>query len=181
MSATKANKTRLLWVLGVGVFMANLAAPALARAEVTDADLAERVVDAIQRYGPFGIFDDVRISVENRVVTLTGRVTAPIKRDEIGKRVGKIDGIRTLVNDIKVLPLSPYDAELRLRIARAIYTHSAFWQYAQMAQPPIHIIVEGGHVTLAGSVGNQLDRNLAYVLAQVPGAFSVRNDLQVDR
>jgi osmotically-inducible protein OsmY len=41
--------------------------------------------------------------------------------------------------------------------------------------------VEGGHVTLTGSVGNQLDRNLAYVLASVSGAFSVRNDLQVDR
>jgi hyperosmotically inducible protein len=170
-----------IWLVGVGLMLAGLAMPPVAQAEITDADLAERVVDSIQRYPLFSIFDDVNITVENRVVTLLGRVTAPNKRDEIGKRVAKIDGIKTLVNDIKVLPLSPYDAELRLRIARAIYTNPGFWQYASMALPPIHIIVEGGHVTLTGRVGSQMDRSLVYVLAQVPGAFSVRNDLKVDR
>ncbi len=123
-----------IWVLGIGLMTALLVAPTAARAEITDADLAERVVDAIQRYGQFSIFDDVIIGVENRVVTLTGRVTAPIKREEIGRRVAKVDGIRTLINDIKVLPLSPYDAELRLRIARAIYSNPGFWQYASMAR-----------------------------------------------
>lgn len=175
------TKACSLWIVGVGLMIACLAAPTVARAEITDADLAERVVDAIQRYGRFTIFDDINIGVENRVVTLTGRVTEPIKRDEIGKRVAKIDGIKTLINDIKVLPLSPYDADLRLRIARAIYTNPGFWQYAMMAVPPIHIIVEGGHVTLTGRVGSQMDRSMVYVLAQVPGAFSVRNDLKVDR
>ena len=178
------QKTHHTWLhagIGVGLLLINLLAPAVARAEITDANLAERVVDAIQRYGQFSIFDDVSIGFENRVVTLTGRVTAPVKRDEIGKRVAKIDGVKSLVNDIKVLPLSPFDADLRLRIARAIYTNSGFWQYASMANPPIHIIVEGGQVTLTGRVGSQMDRSLAYMLAQVPGAFSVRNDLKVDR
>ena len=170
-----------VWAAGVVLMLASLAVPAAAAAEITDRDLAEKVVDSIQRYGPFSIFDDVGIIVENRVVTLTGRVTSPVKRDEIGQRVGKIDGVKSLVNEIKVLPLSPYDAELRLKIARAIYTNANFWQYASMSLPPIHIIVEGGHVTLTGRVGSQLDRTLAYVLAQVPGTFSVRNDLKVDR
>jgi hyperosmotically inducible protein len=175
------TKTFSPWLIGIGLMVACLAAPSIARAEITDADLAERVVDSIQRYGQFSIFDDINITVENRVVTLIGRVTAPNKRDEIGKRVAKIDGIKTLINDIKVLPLSPYDADLRLRIARAIYTNPGFWQYASMALPPIHIIVEGGHVTLTGRVGSQMDRSLVYVLAQVPGAFSVVNELKVDR
>ena len=180
---TKNKKTHaaIAWAIGCGLLVVTLAAPAVAAAEITDRDLAEKVVDSIQRYGPFSIFDDVGINVENRVVTLTGRVTSPVKRDEIGKRVEKIDGVKSLVNDIKVLPVSPFDAELRLRIARAIYTNANFWQYASMSLPPIHIIVEGGHVVLTGRVGTQLDRTLAYVLAQVPGAFSVRNDLKVDR
>jgi hyperosmotically inducible protein len=169
-----------IWLVGLGLLVGCLA-PSVARAEITDADLGERVVDAIQRYGQFSIFDDINIGVENRVVTLTGRVTAPIKRDEIGRRVAKIDGVKTLINDIKVLPLSPYDAELRLRIARAIYSNPAFWQYASMAVPPIHIIVEGGHVTLTGRVGSQMDRSMVYMLAQVPGAFSIQNELKVDR
>ena len=127
------------------------------------------------------MLDDVTITVDNRVVTLYGRVTNSVKKDEIGQRVAKIDGIRSFANEIKVLPLSPIDSELRIKVARAIYNYPGFWQYASMAQPPIHIVVEGGHITLTGRVGNQMDRNLAYALAQVPGAFSVRNDLKVDR
>ena len=106
----------------------------------------------------------------------------PAKKDEIGKRVAKIDGVRSLVNEIQVLPVSPLDSDLRIRIAQAIYNHPAFWQYASMAQPPIHIIVENGHVTLTGRVGSQMERTLAYSLAaQVPRAFEVRNDLGIDR
>jgi hyperosmotically inducible protein len=168
------------WLV-VGLFLAAVAAPALARAEISDSDLAERVVDAIQRYANFSIFDDVNISVSDRVVRLTGRVTMPVKRDEIGKRVAKIDGIRTLVNDIQVLPLSPFDSDLRIRVAQAIYNHPAFWQYAQMALPPIHIIVENGRITLTGRVNSEVERSLANALAQVPGAFAVKNDLKLDR
>jgi hyperosmotically inducible protein len=177
---THTKSTFISWSIGVVVLIATLAAPAVARAEISDSDLAEKVIDSIQRYGPLSIFDDVSISVDNRVVTLFGRVTSPVKRDEIGKRVAKVDGVRSMTNEIKVLPVSPFDAELRLRIARAIYTNANFWQYASMALPPIHIIVEGGHVTLTGRVGNQLDKGLAYALAQVPGAFSVRNELKLD-
>jgi hyperosmotically inducible protein len=175
------TKTFSTWLVAVGVMAVSLVIPSVARAEISDADLGERVIDSIQRYGQFSIFDDISITVENRVVTLLGRVTAPIKREEIEKRVARIDGVKTLINNIKVLPLSPYDAELRLRIAHAIYTNPGFWQYASMALPPIHIIVEGGHVTLTGRVGSQMDRSLVYSLAQVPGAFSVRNELKVDR
>jgi hyperosmotically inducible protein len=163
------------------VAVAALAMPRAALAEITDADLTERVIDVIQRYPQFGMFDDISITVENREVTLFGKVTMPVKKDEIGRRVAKIDGVRRLVNEIQVLPVSPFDDDLRLRVARAIYNHPSFWQYASMAVPPIHIVVEGGHVTLTGRVGTQLDRTLANALAQVPGAFSVRNDLKVDR
>jgi osmotically-inducible protein OsmY len=176
------RQTRHLFrAVALGAFLTLLALPVGVRAEISDSDLAERVVDAILRYPQFSIFDDVNIQVDNRNVTLVGAVTAPIKKEEIGKRVGKIDGVRSLTNEIKVLPLSPYDAELRLKIARAIYNHPTFWQYASMANMPIHIVVEGGHVTLTGAVGTQLEKSLAYALAQVPGAFSVRNDLRVDR
>ena len=168
-------------LLAVGVLLAALLWPSAASADLTDDALAEKVIDTIQRYPQFTMFDDISLTVENRVVTLMGRVTTPLKKDEVGKRVGKIDGVRQLVNDIKVLPVSPMDDELRLRIARAIYNHPSFWQFASMAVPPIHIIVEGGHVTLTGRVGTQLDRTIANALAQVPGAFSVKNDLKVDR
>jgi hyperosmotically inducible protein len=105
----------------------------------------------------------------------------PTKRDEIGKRVVKLDGVRNLTNDIQVLPVSRFDDELRVRVAQAIYNHPAFWQYASMATPPIHIIVENGHITLTGRVNSQVEKSLAFAVAHVPGSFDVRNDLKIDR
>jgi hyperosmotically inducible protein len=172
---------RFFWRLVLCLFLAALAVPHTAGAEVSDADLTAKVAGVIQNYSRFTMFDDVRISVENRVVTLLGTVTIAVKKDEIGKRVAAVDGVRQLVNEIHVLPLSPADDALRMRIARAIYNHPQFWQLAGMAQPPIHIIVEHGHVKLMGRVGTELDKTLAYSLAQVPGAFSVTNQLKIGK
>jgi hypothetical protein len=45
---------------------------------------------------------------------------------------------------------------------------------------PIRIIVENGHVELAGVVLNDMDRQLAFMRANVvPGIFSVKNNLSV--
>ena len=73
-----------------------------------------------------------------------------------------------------------YDENLRVRIARAIYGNSAFWQYGAMANPPIHIIVDRGHVTLTGVVNNNVDRMLARSLAVGFGELSVTNELRTD-
>lgn len=153
--------------------------PAPASAQITDGVLGERVADAVRNYSKFSIFDDVTIHVENRDVVLTGRVTIPLKRKEIEERVARIDGIRTLTNEIGVLPVSQTDDRLRRVIASAIYNHPNFWRYAQRTFPPIHIIVEHQRVTLTGVVENQGDKILAFSLAQVTGVLSVENRLQV--
>ena len=104
---------------------------------------------SINRYPRLTIFDDINATVENGVVVLTGKVTMPYKKDDLEKRIAKIDGVRSVRNDIGVLPVSQFDDELRYRVSRAIYGNPSFWNYAAMANPPIHIIVDGGHVTLA--------------------------------
>ena len=81
------------------------------------------------------------------MVVLTGKVTMPYKKDDIGKRIAEIDGVRAVQNNIDVLPVSQFDEQLRYRVARAIYGNPSFWNYAAMANPPIHIIVESGRVT----------------------------------
>ena len=113
-------------------------------------------------------------------MTLTGKVTMPFKKNDIAKRAGSVNGVREVLNRIDVLPVSPYDDDLRQRIARAIYGNSAFWQYGAMANPPIHIIVERGHVTLTGVVNSNVDRMLARSLAIGFGELSVTNDLRTD-
>jgi osmotically-inducible protein OsmY len=158
-----------------------LATRVAAQGSAGDERLVEAIAATVQHDVNFSIFDDVNASVIDRAVTLTGRVTMPFKRDDIGKRVAKIDGVRSVVNDIQVLPVSGRDAELRVRIARAIYSHPAFWHDAAMVNPPIHIVVEHAHVTLTGCVNSQVERMLAYALAQVDGALDVKNALRLDR
>jgi hyperosmotically inducible protein len=104
----------------------------------------------------------------------------PYKRTEIEKRVAKVEGVRTVVNRITTLPVSQFDEELRYQVARAIYGNSAFWHYAAMANPPIHIVVENGHVKLTGVVNNNVERVLARSLAASLGAFSVKSELRTD-
>lgn len=139
-------------------------------------DLSRQVL----RYSQFTIFDSINAQVDDGVVTLSGRVTMPYKRDDIAERIARVAGVRQVNNEIAVLPVSQFDDELRLRIARAIYGNSNFWTYGAMANPPIHIIVEHGRVTLEGVVNSNVDRMLARSIASSFGAFSVTNNLKTD-
>jgi hyperosmotically inducible periplasmic protein len=138
------------------------------------------VSSQVLRYSQFTIFDSVHANVDSGIVTLTGKVTMPYKRTDIEKRVAGVNGVREVRNDIEVLPVSIHDDELRYGIARAIYGNSAFWNYAAMANPPIHVIVERGNVTLEGVVNTNVERMLARSLAGSFGAFSVTNNLKTD-
>lgn len=145
-----------------------------------DVRLAEDIGRSIISYTRLTIFDDINATVENGMVVLTGKVTMPYKKTDMEKRIAKIDGVRGVRNDISVLPVSRFDDELRYRVSRAIYGNSSFWNYAAMANPPIHIIVEGGHVTLAGVVNSNVERMLARSLATGLGELSVTNALKTD-
>ena len=145
-----------------------------------DLQVIKDVATSVQRYTQFTIFDDVSANVKDGVVTLSGRVTMPYKRNDIEKRVAKVDGVRDVRDEITVLPVSQFDEELRYRIARSIYNNSNFWNYAIMPNPPIHIVVEHGRVTLTGVVQSEVDRMLARSLASQFGAFSVTNALKTD-
>ena len=165
-----------------------LSAAVLLMGGVASADVGDRkdlqvfndIAKSVNRYTQFTIFDDVDVMVKNGIVTLTGDVTMPYKRDDIGKRVAKVDGVLEVRNQINVLPVSSSDDRLRYRIARAIYDNPHFWNYAIGPNPPIHIIVEHGRVTLTGVVNNETDRMIARSLAHQFPAMSVKNKLKTN-
>ena len=159
-----------------------LLSPAIASAQVEtrDRQVIEQVSQQVLRYTQYTIFDSVSASIENGRAILTGWVTMPYKRDDIEQRVRRVDGVTAVENAIAVLPVSQFDDELRFRIARAIYGNSSFWQYASMANPPIHILVNRGRVTLDGVVNSNIERMLARSLATGFGAFEVTNQLRTD-
>jgi hyperosmotically inducible periplasmic protein len=164
-------------------------APALASAEApADQQIPERkdlqvfndIANQVNRYTQLTIFDSISASVDDGRVVLSGWVTMPFKKDDLERRVRKVDGVMTVDNKIGVLPVSQFDDELRFRIARAIYSHSLFWNYAAMANPPIRVVVNHGRVTLEGVVQSNVERMLARSLASGFGAFAVKNDLKTD-
>jgi hyperosmotically inducible protein len=115
-----------------------------------------------------------------RTVTLLGDVTRPVLKSDAGNVVKRLPGVTNVVNDIKVLPLSPFDNRIRVATYRSVFGYAGLYRYAMGTNPSIRIIVDNGHVTLKGVVANQGDKNLAYIRANgVPGVFSVTNDLVV--
>jgi hyperosmotically inducible protein len=162
--------------------VALLVAPAAASAQMTLRDRAvfDKIVEQVNRYTQYTIFDSISASVENGRVVLSGWVTMPYKRDDLEQRVRRVDGVESVENGIGVLPVSIFDDQLRFRIARAIYGNSSFWQYASLVNPPIHIVVNRGRVSLEGVVNSNVERMLARSLATGFGAFEVTNLLQTD-
>lgn len=149
-------------------------------ADRKDFQVFQDVAQQVNRYVNFTVFDTVNASIEHGVVTLTGKVTMPYKVDDLTRRVSRVSGVSRVVNQIEVLPASRFDDELRLRIARAIYSNPSFWHYASMANPPIHIVVERGRVVLEGVVNSDVERMLARSLAIGFGEFSVDSRLKTD-
>lgn len=131
----------------------------------------------------YSIFDDLGFRVNGSTVTLVGAVTNPVLKSDAGNVTKQVEGVTQVINDIKVLPLSPNDQRIRRAEYRAIYGDPTLaTRYCCMALPPIHIIVENGHVRLEGVVQNSSDRNIAGIRAKsVPGVFSVVNNLQVEQ
>ena len=171
----------LCWSAAALLISANAAlAGSRVQGERKDFQVAKDIATSVQRYTQFTIFDDVSAFVKDGEVTLTGKVTMPYKREDIEKRIAKVTGVHSVINQIGVLPVSTFDDELRYRIARSIYNNSNFWNYATMPNPPIHIVVEHGRVTLTGVVQSDVDRMLARSLATQFGALSVTNALKTD-
>lgn len=163
----------------VAAAVLTLSAPAWA-ADKGNLELFRQVQKQVLQYPHFTIFDTVNSQIDNGVVTLTGRVTMPYKRSDLEKRVAKVPGVSRVNNRIEVLPASQFDDQLRLGIARAIYMNPAFQMYGSMVNPPIHVIVERGHVTLDGVVQSEVDKMLARSIASSFPAFSVKNNLKTE-
>jgi hyperosmotically inducible protein len=146
-----------------------------------DEALANEVAKRVRQYVFYTIYDDVEGSVSDGVVTLTGRVTMPYKASEIGDLVARVQGVREVDNKIATLPVSTFDDQLRVTIASHIYRDPLFWNYAIQVNPPIHVVVENGHVTLTGVVNSEVERRKAETVARTTfGVFSVDNRLRLD-
>lgn len=149
---------------------------------VPDEQLRQHLSDKLRydRVG-YGIaFNAISLNVQNGVVTLGGDVRDYPARDSALAIAETTPGVREVVDNINVLPTSPLDDDIRIRVARAVYGNSSLSKYALDPQKPIRIVVENGHVTLFGVVDSQMDKQIAVQQAKsVPNVFSVDDKLMV--
>ncbi len=150
---------------------------------VTDAQLEQNLAKKLRyvRVGYDSMFDYFAIGVKDGVVTVEGEDRTGVGRDEALADIALMPGVKDVIDNISLEPVSQFDDGLRLRALRAIYGDSVLSKYAMDPGRPIRIIVANGHVTLYGSVDSTMDKGIAGMRAnQLFGAFSVDNKLQVE-
>ncbi len=131
----------------------------------------------------YGVFDWLEFEMKpDNTVVLRGYVTRPTTKSDAEARVKDIEGVKDVINEIQVLPVSPNDDRLRIALYRQLYNwDSPLFRYATQAIPSIHIIVDRGRATLKGIVANSSDAQIAYMRARsVPGLFEVKNELTIE-
>jgi osmotically-inducible protein OsmY len=168
-------------ILCVGMLIAGLSAQSALASEQGSARIEKQVAHELNML-PYGnVFDYMTFTVsDNGTVTLNGEVTQPYVKSAAGNAAKDVEGVERVDNQIKVLPVSFFDARLRAQLYRSIYGYPVLQRYGEGVNAPIRIIVENGHVTLIGFVDNQADKIIAGMQANsVPGIFSVDNQLKV--
>jgi len=150
---------------------------------VPDEQLEQKLARKLNyvREGYDSTFDYFALGVKDGVVTVEGQDLTGMGRDEALSDIDSMPGVKDVIANVSVEPVSPFDEGLRLRTARAIYRDSVLSKYAMDPARPIRIIVVNGHITLYGSVDSTMDKNVAGLRAnQIPGVFSVENKLEVE-
>lgn len=138
----------------------------------TDTDIAAAAVQAI-KWNVFVPDDRIRVTVENGWVTLQGEVPWQYQRDRALKAVRNLTGVRGVDNLLKVKPvLTPANVEGRIR--------SALERMALEDAGSIHVSVEGGDVTLTGTVRSFAERDEAERAAwAAPGVKQVHDRIKI--
>lgn len=151
---------------------------------VPDAQLEKKLATKLRyvRVGYDNAFNYFALGVKDGVVTVEGQDRTGIGRDEAFADIANMPGVKDVIDNISVEPVSVFDDGIRIRAAQAIYRDPVLSKYAIDPAHPIRIIVSNGHVTLYGSVDSAMDKNVAGIRAnQVFGAFTVDNKLVVDK
>ena len=134
------------------------------------------------RTGYDNLFNYFTLGVHHGVVTIAGETYNDVGRESALAIVQGTPGVKDVIDNITVSPLSPFDDDVRLRAARAIYRDPVLSRYGMDPSLPIRIIVDNGKIGLYGTVAAEMDKQIAGMRAsQVFGAFRVENHLMVGK
>jgi osmotically-inducible protein OsmY len=138
----------------------------------SDDEIARRVLDILD--WDLTIPDAaVTVKVENGIVTLGGEVGWHYQRARAEELVNRLSGVINIVNAIRIgNRLEPHD--LRRKIAAALQRSAA------LGADQITVAVDGGQVTLGGTVRSWAERTIAEDVAwAAPGVMKVTDRIAV--
>jgi hyperosmotically inducible periplasmic protein len=132
------------------------------------------------RIGYDNQFNFVDAAVNNGVATLNGETRTEVGRESALSLANNMPGVKEVIDNIKVSPVSGFDDRIRIGALRAIYRDPVLGRYASDPAKPIRIVVDNGRLSLYGTVASAMDKQIAGIRAnQVFGVFSVQNNLEV--
>ena len=128
----------------------------------------------------YTVFDSIQFGIGAGVVELEGSLTSREKKDALENAIANIAGVVSVSSDIRVQSDDSGDQRLRRNLFRRIYDDPSFAEFADNPNPPIHIIVDGKHVTLTGAVDTLVQQMAAEAIVRTTfGVRSVRNQIRV--
>lgn len=172
----------ILTIAILGFSTANVQAQSYANTQnVSQQTLEKKVFKELIKLPYYGVFDNMKYKVDGNTVTLYGKVANGMNKSDAEHAVKRINGVERVVNNIEILPPSPFDNSIRRRTLRA-FADKGLYRYLWEPNPSVRIIVDGGRIALEGYVANRGDYNLMNILANgIPGVFSVQNNLVVEK
>jgi osmotically-inducible protein OsmY len=149
---------------------------------ISDRELQAKLQEKLtyDRVGYGNTFNAISLTVESGIVTLGGHARTDVDKDSALALVSTQPGVKDVIEEIDVDPVSIMDDQTRIAVARAIYGYPSLNRYSIDPAKPIRISVQNGHVELYGIVDSRADKDVAFIRANgVPGVFSVKNYLQI--
>jgi hyperosmotically inducible protein len=174
-------KARMRQLLAIGMCFGFVVADQQLAQAAPPVSLEDQVRHELLQLPYYGVFDYLQFAVDGTTVTLSGQARSYVLRRDALSSIKHLAGVTTVKDEIEVLPLSPFDDRIRVRLFESLYRDSALNRYRLIrVQPPISIIVSGGNITLKGIVDSEMDKNVIYDRArEVREAFSVTNELKI--
>ncbi|MBD3320429.1 MAG: BON domain-containing protein, partial [Chitinivibrionales bacterium] len=139
----------------------------------SDNEIANDVISALL-FDPSADSYEIDVIVENRNVTLSGKVESLAERRFAEKAAMGVKGVRSIENNCVVIPAEKRaDQDIKADIERNLEFDP--YVYEEM----VDVEVDDGTVVLSGTVGSLSEKAFAFNDAMVPGATNVDNKLKV--
>lgn len=139
----------------------------------TDDEL-RKIVEQVLAWDALVPEQDLTVSVVDGLVALTGSCPTNAQAAEAERAIGRLSGVRGVLNRIGVTPPSPNPGDVRSAIEEALRRRAAH----QAAH--IDVIVDGDRVTLRGAVSSPLERRAVIgAVGHAPGIALVCDELEL--